>query len=151
DSGARLVLTTNIGNLAPLAQKLLAGGLIETLIVADDARFGPSPIPTTPIEDGAGIVRFERLIEEGGERPAHAWPTVAVEDIALIQYTGGTTGKPKGAMLSHGNLSAACSMYKLWSDAQRFAVPGEERVICVLPLFHIYALTAVLLRSLIDG
>jgi long-chain acyl-CoA synthetase len=54
-------------------------------------------------------------------------------------------------MLSHANLSAACSIYKLWGDPQRLSAPGEDKVICVLPLFHIYALTAVLLRSLLEG
>ncbi len=76
---------------------------------------------------------------------------MAVDDIALLQYTGGTTGKPKGAMLTHGNLSAACSIYKLWTDPQRMSLPGEDKVICVLPLFHIYALTSVMLRSLCEG
>ena len=65
-----------------------------------------------------------------------------MEDIALLQYTGGTTGKPKGAMLSHANLSAACSIYKAWGDPQRISAPGDDKIICVLPLFHIYALTA---------
>jgi long-chain acyl-CoA synthetase len=54
-------------------------------------------------------------------------------------------------MLTHGNLSAACAIYKLWSDPQRLTMPGEDKVICVLPLFHIYALTAVMLRSLCEG
>ncbi len=76
---------------------------------------------------------------------------MAVDDIALLQYTGGTTGKPKGAMLTHGNLTAACSIYKLWGDAQRLSVPGSDKTILVLPLFHIYALTAVMLRGLDEG
>jgi long-chain acyl-CoA synthetase len=76
---------------------------------------------------------------------------VDVEDIALLQYTGGTTGKPKGAMLSHANLSAACSIYKAWSDPQRISEPGTDKIICVLPLFHIFALTNVLLRGLAEG
>jgi long-chain acyl-CoA synthetase len=74
-----------------------------------------------------------------------------LNDVAVLQYTGGTTGKPKGAMLTHGNLSAACSMYKLWSDPQRMSAPGEDKVICVLPLFLIFALTSVMLRSLYEG
>ena len=52
---------------------------------------------------------------------------MSVEDVALLQYTGGTTGKPKGAMLSHANLSAACSIYKLWGDPQRISEPGRTR------------------------
>ena len=86
-------------------------------------------------------MRFDKLRDDGAAKLPRQWPKVDVEDIALLQYTGGTTGKPKGAMLSHANLSAACSIYKLWADPQRLSAPGEDKVICVLPLFHIYALT----------
>ena len=151
DSGARILVTTNVGFMALMAQKFKTDGLVDHLIVGDDTAFGPSAIPTTPIADGAPIVRFDRLREEGARRLPRQWPKVGVEDIALLQYTGGTTGKPKGAMLSHGNISAACSIYKLWSDPQRISAPGEDKVICVLPLFHIYALTSVMLRTLCEG
>ena len=151
DSGARVLITTNIGFMLLLAQKLQRDGLVDHLIVGDDTAFGPSAIPTTPIQDGPGLVRFEALGAEGVKRLPRHWPAVGVEDVALLQYTGGTTGKPKGAMLSHANLSAACSIYKLWSDPQRLSFPGEDKVICVLPLFHIFALTSVLLRSLCEG
>src|SRR5262245_54936708 len=99
----------------------------------------------------APLIRFEELRRRGAEKLPRQWPAIGVEDIALLQYTGGTTGKPKGAMLSHGNLSAACSIYKLWSDPQRIFERGTEKVICVLPLFHIYALTSVMLRTLCEG
>jgi long-chain acyl-CoA synthetase len=151
DSGARTLITTNIGFMALLANKLASDGLVDHLIVADDTAYGPSAIPTTPIADAPGLIRFEKLCEDGAKKLPRQWPKVGVEDIALLQYTGGTTGKPKGAMLTHGNLSAACSIYKLWSDPQRMSAPGEDKVICVLPLFHIYALTAVMLRSLCEG
>jgi long-chain acyl-CoA synthetase len=151
DSGARILITTNIGFMLLLAQKLQRDGLVDHLIVGDDTAFGPSAIPTTPIADAPGLVRFDRLSAEGAKKLPRQWPKVSVEDVALLQYTGGTTGKPKGAMLSHANLSAACSIYKLWNDPQRLSLPGEDRVICVLPLFHIFALTAVLLRALCEG
>jgi long-chain acyl-CoA synthetase len=151
DSGARTLITTNIGFMALLANKLASDGLVDHLIVADDTAYGPSAIPTTPIADAPGLIRFEKLCEDGAKKLPRQWPKVGVEDIALLQYTGGTTGKPKGAMLTHGNLSAACTIYKLWSDPQRISAPGEDKVICVLPLFHIYALTAVMLRSLAEG
>src|SRR5690606_24815257 len=72
-------------------------------------------------------------------------------DLALLQYTGGTTGLPKGAMLTHRNLSAAVSSYDLWFDALGLTRPGEDRVLLFLPLFHIYALSAVMLRALNNG
>jgi long-chain acyl-CoA synthetase len=78
-------------------------------------------------------------------------PAVSPDDIALLQYTGGTTGLPKGAVLSHGNLIAAVTSYKACANALGFNHPGEDIVICVLPLFHIYALTTILLRSIQDG
>jgi len=151
DSGARTLITTNIGFMALLAGKLKSDGLVDHLIVADDTAFGPSAIPTTPIADAPGLIRFDKLREDGAKRPPRQWPKVDVGDIALLQYTGGTTGKPKGAMLTHTNLSAACSIYKAWGDPQRISEPGTDKIICVLPLFHIFALTNVLLRGLQEG
>src|SRR6476659_2279541 len=151
DSGARILITTNVGFMLLLAQKLQRDGLVDHLIVGDDTAFGPSAIPTTPIEDAPGLVRFDRLTADGAARLPRRWPAVSVEDVALLQYTGGTTGKPKGAMLTHGNLSAACSIYKTWGDPQRISEPGTDKIICVLPLFHIFALTNVLLRGLQEG
>ena len=151
DSGARILITTNIGFMLLLAQKLQRDGLVDHLIVGDDTAFGPSAIPTTAIVDGPGLVRFDKLSAAGAAKLPRQWPAVGVDDVALLQYTGGTTGKPKGAILSHANLSAACSNYKLWGDPQRITEPGEDRIICVLPLFHIFALTAVLMRGLQEG
>ncbi len=76
---------------------------------------------------------------------------VAADDVALLQYTGGTTGLPKGAMLSHGNLTSSVSIYDVWGRNPQTQRKGPARVICVLPLFHIYALTVILLRSLERG
>lgn len=151
DSGARILITTNIGFMGLLAQKLKADGLVDHLIIGDDTLFGPSALPTAPITEGPGVIRLDRLMDDGAKALPRSWPGVNVDDIALLQYTGGTTGKPKGAMLTHGNLTAACSIYKLWGDAQRLSVPGSDKTILVLPLFHIYALTAVLLRGLDEG
>jgi long-chain acyl-CoA synthetase len=151
DSGARVLVTTNVGFMALMAQKFRTDGLVDHLIVGDDTAFGPSAIPTTPIAADAPVIRFDELQSAGAGKLPRQWPRVDVDDIALLQYTGGTTGKPKGAMLSHGNLSAACSIYKAWADPQRISAPGEDKIVCVLPLFHIYALTSVMLRGLSEG
>jgi long-chain acyl-CoA synthetase len=150
DSGARVLVTTNVGSLLPMACKLKAAAAIDHLIVGDDALFGPSSI-TTPIPDQVGLIRYESLRRAGEAKPVRQWPPLMVDDLALLQYTGGTTGKPKAAMLSHANLTSTVSIYKVWGDAQRQTEPGTDKVICVLPLFHIYALTSVLLRGLRDG
>jgi long-chain acyl-CoA synthetase len=129
------------------ALKLLDQGLLDLVIVGDDLAFGASGAPVTPVAERPGVTRFEDFIASA-PAPA-AWPAIEPDDIALLQYTGGTTGMPKGAVLSHANLTAAVSMYEAWFNGQPNAVVGaRERVIAVLPLFHIYCLTTVLLRHL---
>jgi long-chain acyl-CoA synthetase len=149
DSGARVLVTSDLATLMPMALKFLEKGLLDRLIVCEDDNWGAVGNPQAPIPDNPAIVTF-RKFTEGAAKPAQ-WPKVAVDDVALLQYTGGTTGLPKGAMLSHGNLTSAVSVYDVWGKpawAERDAI---ERVICVLPLFHIFALTVILLRSLERG
>jgi long-chain acyl-CoA synthetase len=67
----------------------------------------------------------------------------------VLQYTGATTGVPKAAMLTHANLTAAVSSYREWGRARAGA--GRDRVIMVLPLFHIYGLCSIMLRHLASG
>lgn len=62
-------------------------------------------------------------------------------DLAVLQYTGGTTGIPKGAMLSHGNLTANAVQAEMWCQGLQ---SGEEKMLAVLPLFHVFAMTAVM-------
>jgi long-chain acyl-CoA synthetase len=147
DSGARLLVTTNIGELATGASRLVDVGLVDRIIVGDDARFGPSPL-SGPLPAGDRVIAWDDFTRDAGSA---AFPSVAVDDLALLQYTGGTTGLPKAAMLTHANLSAAVSSYALWSAADGLTRPGREKVLLVLPLFHIYALVAVMLRALVDG
>ena len=67
----------------------------------------------------------------------------------MLQYTGGTTGQPKGAMLTHANLSAACQQYWATVDSvPPVLVEGQERVLAVLPPFHIYALSVNMLLGI---
>ncbi|MBL8571598.1 MAG: dicarboxylate--CoA ligase PimA [Phreatobacter sp.] len=149
DAGARTLVTTDIAPLFGTALKLFDAGLIDRLIVTEDAAFGPSGIPTLPIPDKPGIVTFASFVGDAA-RPA-VWPEVKPDDVALLQYTGGTTGMPKGAMLSHGNLTSAVSIYDAWQVALPTGDPAKDKIILVLPLFHIYALTSVMLRQLTRG
>ena len=149
DSGARVLVTTNVGGMLERAEALLASGLLDQVIVGEDGAFGPSPAPPSPIRERAGLASLARFL--AGAEPPASWPAVAPDDIALLQYTGGTTGMPKGAILSHGNLTASVAMYEAWFGPQEETRPGLDRIICALPLFHIYALTTILLRGLKRG
>src|SRR3954463_8584579 len=149
DSGARVLVTSNLSALLPTALKFLRKGLLDRLIVCEDDRWGKAGTPQTDLPDHPAIVTFAQFVQ-GAARPA-AWPAISPDDVALLQYTGGTTGLPKGAMLSHGNLTAAVSIYEVWGKKARADRDAVDRVICVLPLFHIYALTVVLLSSLRRG
>jgi long-chain acyl-CoA synthetase len=149
DSGARILVTSNLAALLPMALKFLDKGLLDRLIVCDDDHWGAVGNPHPAIPDNPAIVTFKTFVE-GATRPSQ-WPHIEADDVALLQYTGGTTGLPKGAMLSHGNLTSAVSIYDVWGKAARAKRDAVERVICVLPLFHIYALTVILLRSLECG
>src|SRR5258707_264954 len=94
-------------------------------------------------------ISLERLMAEA-PTPSH-WPPVFADDIALLQYTGATTGVPKAAVLTHANLTAAVSSYRIWIGGQRDADAPPDRVLAVLPLFHIYGLVSVMLRHLASG
>ncbi|QDM23524.1 dicarboxylate--CoA ligase PimA [Tardiphaga sp. vice154] len=149
DSGARVLVTSNLSSLLPMALKFLDNGLLDLLIVCEDDDWGDVGNPQIPLPDDARIMTFKRFTE--GAAPPSQWPAISPDDVALLQYTGGTTGLPKGAMLSHGNLTSAVSIYTIWGEAARAERNTIERVICVLPLFHIYALTVILLQRIHVG
>jgi len=144
DSGANAVVTTNLAGLAAGATRLAAAGAVARVLVGEDAEWGGA---------GDAVEYSDKVINLAGmmtETLPATWPDIDPDDLALLQYTGGTTGMPKGAMLTHANMMAATNSYLGWRDA---SVPpsGEQRVIGVLPMFHVYALGVVLLLNIADG
>ncbi|MCM8533399.1 MAG: long-chain fatty acid--CoA ligase [Lentisphaeraceae bacterium] len=83
------------------------------------------------------VVDFDHLLEEYGKKSLAPEVEIDLDDLAVLQYTGGTTGTPKGAMLSHRNLISNTWMLKVWSGVK----DCEERVLAVLPMFHAYGMT----------
>ena len=71
-----------------------------------------------------------------------------LNDVAVLQYTGGTTGTPKGAMLTHANISVNCQQGAAWATNLR---SGQERTLAALPFFHVFAMTAVMNFALQEG
>ena len=76
-----------------------------------------------------------------GREPASAFCPGERNDVALLQYTGGTTGISKGAMLTHRNLVSDVLQCVSWN---RDAVKGQERMLAALPLFHVYGMTVAM-------
>jgi long-chain acyl-CoA synthetase len=151
DSGARIMITTNFAPMFLGAQRLMQANLLDRIIVGDDGVFGPAPgIPVLPVpEDDERIINFDRLM--------HAilpdtWPVLSATQLAVLQYTGGTTGLPKGAIHTHATLNASVAIYDQFFSAQS---PDDSddphRVIAVLPFFHIYALVVLLLWQMKRG
>jgi len=156
DSETDILVALDLASLYPQAQKLLASTRLKTLIVGEFTEWAAAPGPVKAHMTAGGMlaqvthdqrsIAFRDLLENDGRFTVHAHGDPA-EAIAVIQYTGGTTGSPKGAMLTHANLTAACSLYQevLTSGGPDSLRDGEERFLCVLPLFHIYSLTVVML------
>ncbi len=92
----------------------------------------------TPAYD-ARIVAHAQVV--ANDAPPYPVPIDVEADIAVLQYTGGTTGTPKGAVLTHANLSINAQQVSRHMPSLR---PGEERVLGVLPFFHVFAMTAVM-------
>jgi long-chain acyl-CoA synthetase len=161
DSETDFIITLNLPALYPQMERLLGKTRLEALIVGELAEMSADPaairahmeaakqVMTVPADERH--IPFARLLGNDGKYQPHPITDVTNE-IAVLQYTGGTTGLPKGAMLTHGNLSAAS--YQYWMSTQgehRLLEDGEERTLLALPLFHIYALTANLLLCMRIG
>ncbi|MBL9068330.1 MAG: long-chain fatty acid--CoA ligase [Sphingopyxis sp.] len=155
DSGTDTLFTVSAAALLPTALKVLDGSSLERLVVGSVAgglsaaksalyrlfkRADIAPIPADP-----RIIRFSALIaNDGRPDPVASDPE---RDIALIQYTGGTTGTPKGAKLTHQNLTAnARQVNAIDPDHQ-----ADDRILGVLPFFHVFANTCVLNRTVLNG
>ncbi len=113
---------------------LLETSRLHTLIIG--APGAPGENASLPVE-ASGIRAFSELLGNA-TAPLNTSPVKDLSAIAVLQYTGGTTGLPKGAMLSHGNLSAATD--QLQTALRTTLAPGSERLLAVLPMFHIYAI-----------
>jgi long-chain acyl-CoA synthetase len=148
DSGARTLITTNLFGLVAKAERLLAAGNIDRIVVGDDATWGEAPKPPDAFTPSRDVIAIDQLLDAP---PPERWPEVVPDDIALLQYTGATTGLPKAAMLTHANLTAAVASYLEWIRSYTQPGAAPDRVIMVLPLFHIYGLCSVMLRHLACG
>lgn len=149
DSGTKIMVTLNLNTLYPKISARLADTPLETIVVCRmrDAL----PFPTKLLfafvnrKEIASIhwddahVSYDTVIDNDG---AFKRPKIdPARDIAVLQYTGGTTGTPKGAMLAHANLNANAAQVRAWAQTIE---PGEDRFLATLPLFHVFGMTGVM-------
>jgi long-chain acyl-CoA synthetase len=153
DSETTILVTLDLPQLYPQMAALLGHDGLEKLVIGgmgDLAAYPQFASITLPKSNDLVTyddthVPFVSLLDNDGAYTPHPIEDPA-ETIAVLQYTGGTTGPPKGAMLTHGNLTAAGSQYiETTKGEPPVLTPGQERCLLVLPLFHIYALTSCML------
>ena len=159
NAGADVMITLDLQQIFEKAEKLVQAGHVKSLVVChfpdalpllkkilysvakrkDLARLGASPVADR-------IAHFQAMIGRN-ETPA-AVVIDSNKDIAVQQYTGGTTGIPKGALLTHANIAANMSQIDKWGDGLFYA---PSKVVAVLPFFHIFAMTVCMNVPLCNG
>ncbi len=134
------VILTNIAEYLPLLKKQLGKSALGKV-------YGEMHVPTPKYIEEAGLLKFQTLIKKYPPRP----PKIEIqprEDIAALPYTGGTTGLPKAAILTHHNIvSLQAQTVSFWPIFEE----GKEVVIAFLPFFHIYGQVVVMLNGLVQG
>jgi len=134
------VILTNIAEYLPALKKVLGKSALGKV-------YGDLHVPTPQLMKEAGLIQFQDLIKKYPAKP----PKVMIEpdkDIVALPYTGGTTGLPKAAILTHRNMVSLQAQVKAFWP---FFEEGNELVIAFLPFFHIYGQVVVMLGSLCQG
>ncbi|MDX6429288.1 MAG: long-chain acyl-CoA synthetase [Streptosporangiaceae bacterium] len=162
DSGARVVVV--LDRMYETTAEALPGTHVEHVIVTSLVEYLPRmkrlllrlPLRrarklraelSTPLPEEADVIAFREVMAKGRERHQQV-PVDPAYDLAALQYTGGTTGRPKGAMLTHRNLVANAYQTVAWDPGIR---PGHEVTLAVVPLFHVFGLTMCLTSTLLAG
>ncbi|MEK8129191.1 AMP-binding protein [Paenibacillus filicis] len=157
DSGAQTIVTLDL--LFERVMKVVPLTEVRHVIVTSVKDYLPFPAnwlyPLKARRDGQKrevvyserVLAFARLLRESPAAPCCA-QVDAERDLALIQYTGGTTGTAKGVMLTHYNLIANAIQSRLWAYR---AAPARERFLAALPFFHVFGLTVLMNQSMYLG
>lgn len=149
DSGIECMITLNLNSLSDKIEPFIGRYKLQKVIYDDFARMLPFPKNVlfhlfkrreiSAIKSDKQHVLLSEIIKNNGKSvPVSISPHT---DIAVLQYTGGTTGEPKGAMLTHANLFANTEQSAICFPK---AVPGQEKVLCVIPFFHVFSMTAAM-------
>ncbi|MGA8664762.1 MAG: long-chain fatty acid--CoA ligase [Thermoplasmata archaeon] len=156
DAEPKALITLEI--LYPNVAKVRADYAIPTVVVGRLRDFYPFPKSlfvntvvkrqkmSTEFPREAWVRPWRAILRTAGTPPP--WKGDPATTVAILQYTGGTTGRPKAAMLTHRNLVANVTQSNAWNTARR---PGEEVIMASIPFFHIYGLTVAMFMGLAEG
>jgi len=162
DSGAKAIVI--IENFAVTLQKCLAETQINHVVLCAMGDMLSMPKGAVvnfvvrnvkslvPDFELPGAIKFNQALSLG-ERATFVKPVVTSDDIAVLQYTGGTTGVSKGAVLLHRNVIANLLQSEAWNDPVMKRVPANEQPtsVCALPLYHIFAFTVNMMLGMRTG
>ena len=159
DSETTVMVTLDLKILFEKAEALIDSGTLERAVICPFAPMLPTvksvlfrmlkraDLASPQASSIAGsLVSFDELTAHGSTYTAA--DIDPLNDVAVLQYTGGTTGIPKGAMLTHANLTVNVQQVVMWfPDADE----GEERMMAILPFFHVFAMTGIMNYGLSRG
>lgn len=155
DSQTEIMVTINVAQILPKVEKMLETTSMKRIICCDLADALPAvkgiglrlvnivkglsgkPV-LSPISEDAARISYKKILgKKGLPKPVEIRPT----DLAVLQYTGGTTGIPKGAALSHANLTVNVQQANIWFGGGNAHIDMPERMLVVLPFFHVFSMT----------
>jgi long-chain acyl-CoA synthetase len=156
DSGAHVMVTIDVTQIADKLIGLTEACRLTSVIVCPMADILPFPTnllyriakrkDIARLPPDTRVKRYDEIVANDGKIVPH--PVDPLRDIAVLQYTGGTTGTPKGAMLTHANLYA-----NAW-QMKEFAMeltPGKDKMLAVIPFFHVFAMTSAMNNPILCG
>ena len=149
DAGVKVLV--GLDHLFPKINKVWKETQVEHLVITSIRDYLPFPLNllyplkakkqnlNMQVPYSGSIHSFKRLVKNSPGNPPR--PDIDMDEVALLQYTGGTTGVAKGVMLTHSNLAVNVAQITTWlTDIKR----GHERFLCVVPIFHVLGMTAVM-------
>ncbi|MEL6977490.1 MAG: AMP-binding protein [Pseudomonadota bacterium] len=161
DSGAKAIVI--LENFAITLQEVIADTEVEHVVAtALGDMLGPKGMLVNAIVRHVkkmvppyklpGAVRFKAALK-AGRAASYQRPEIAPEDIAVLQYTGGTTGLSKGAMLLHSTLISSLLAADAWAEPGLRKLPEDQplTLVCALPLYHVFAMINVAMSSIVKG
>jgi long-chain acyl-CoA synthetase len=153
DSSAKAIVI--LENFALPMQQVIAKSQVQHVVlcaIGDMLGPGQATVPESTLPD---LIRFNAMLAEGAHLQHRAVP-LTHEDVAFLQYTGGTTGVSKGAVLVHRNVIANVLQSEAWmqpalTNPKRGPPPDQLNFVCALPLYHIFAMTVCCLLGMRVG